>query len=62
MAVVAGMLGITESKIKTEQPNEDEKKKVATFIAGVRNGNLLRKGTYLYKVLSRLVDRVRAFF
>ena len=56
MAVVAGMLGIPESKIKTEEPNENEKKKVATFIAGVRNGNLLRKGTYLYKVLSCLLN------
>ena len=51
MPVVARMLGFSdESKIKTEEPNENEKKKVAAFVSGVRNGNLLRKGTYLFKV------------
>ena len=58
MPVVARMLGFSdESKIKTEEPNENEKKKVAAFVSGVRNGNLLRKGTYLFKVysLSKLI-------
>ena len=51
MPVVAGHLGIQESDIKTEKPNETEKQKVASFISGVINGNILRKGTWLYKVL-----------
>ena len=58
MPVVARYLGIQESEIKTEKPDENEKQKVASFVSGVINGNILRKGTWLYKVLVSLPKQI----